>query len=87
MNWRPIEESNPGPRVTKAWLKIKQAALEAWVANFGAANPGASFAVVLQNARQAHPHLRVTERPTRQAIAKLGMKLSVGNPEILRKKR
>jgi hypothetical protein len=65
--------------------KIDPDSLRAWVAEFGARNPGASFAVFRDNARLAFPRLRVGERPVKAAIAELGFKLSPGNPETLRK--
>jgi len=65
--------------------KIDAKALQDWVAEFGARNPGASFAVFRDNARLAFPKFRVGERPVEAAIAGCGFKLRPGNPTILRK--
>jgi hypothetical protein len=65
--------------------KIDPQTLKAWVADFGARNPGASFAVFRDNARLAFPRFRVGERPVEAAIAELGFKLKAGNQSILRK--
>jgi hypothetical protein len=67
--------------------KIKPAALRTWILDFANRNPGSSFRKILQNARLAHPQLRVTERPVKDVIAELKLTLSVGNPLILRKNR
>lgn len=73
------------PRTKDLRPKIDPKTLERWVADFGARNPGASFAVFRDNARLAFPGLRVGERPVQAAIAECGFKLRPGNPEILRK--
>jgi hypothetical protein len=65
--------------------KIDPKTLGAWVADFGARNPGASFAVFRDNARLAFPKFRVGERPVEAAIAECGFKLKPGNPLIPRK--
>jgi hypothetical protein len=77
----------PAPAPAKRDLppKIDPQTLKAWVADFGARNPGASFVVFRDNARLAFPRLRVGERPVRAAIADSGMALMPGNPSILRK--
>jgi hypothetical protein len=65
--------------------KIDPKTLQVWVAEFGARNPGASFAVFRDNARRAFPKFRVGERPVEAAIAESGFKLRPGNPTIPRK--
>jgi hypothetical protein len=65
--------------------KIDPKTLQAWVAEFGARNPGASFAVFRDNARIAFPKFRVGERPVEAAITESGFKLRPGNPSIPRK--
>ncbi len=65
--------------------KVDPKTLERWVADFGARNPGASFAVFRDNARLAFSGFRVGERPVQAAIAELGFSLKPGNPLILRK--
>jgi hypothetical protein len=75
----------PAPTAKDLRPKIDRKTLEQWVADFGARNPGASFAVFRDNARLAFPRFRVGERPIRAAIAEYGFKLTPGNPLILRK--
>jgi hypothetical protein len=65
--------------------KIDKKTLLSWTAEYGRRNPQTSFGVFLRNARSAFPQFRVGERPMKAAIAELGLKLSVGNPTILRK--
>jgi hypothetical protein len=65
--------------------KVDSKTLQAWVAEFGARNPGASFAVFRDNAKLAFPKHRVGERPVQAAIAECGFKLKPGNPSIQRK--
>ena len=71
-------KKNPRPKIDPATLK-------AWVADFGARNPGTSFAVFRDNARLAFPRYRVGERPVKAIIAELGFTLMPGNPATLRK--
>jgi hypothetical protein len=75
----------PAPARKDLRPKIDPATLKTWAADFGARNPGASFAVFRDNARLAFPRCRVGERPVKAAIAENGLKLSPGNPTILRK--
>jgi hypothetical protein len=75
----------PAPARKDLRPKIDPHALKAWVADFGARNPGASFAVFRDNARLAFPRFRVGERPVKAAIAEMGLRLTPGNPIILRK--
>lgn len=77
----------PPPRQTASDSrpKVGRADLKAWVAQFGASHPGASFGKILDAAQAAFPGFRVAERPVKSAIAELGMTRSVGNPSILRK--
>jgi hypothetical protein len=83
----PISKSPqaPAPAEKDPRPKIDANALREWVADFGARNPGASFAVFRDNARLAFPKFRVGERPVESAIAECGFKLKPGNPLILRK--
>jgi hypothetical protein len=75
----------PAPAKRDHWPKIDPNTLQAWVADFGARNPGASFAVFRDHARLAFPRFRVGERPVKAAIAESGFKRIPGNPTILRK--
>jgi hypothetical protein len=85
------EPSRPEPPRTAAPAdrdllpKVDPKALKAWIADFGARNPGASFAVFRDNAKLAFPKFRVGERPVQAAIAECGFKLKPGNPTIQRK--
>ena len=65
--------------------KVTLGELVRWAKPFGEANRDATFAVFLKNARTHFRNRRVTERPMRDAIAKLGMTKSRGNPTITRK--
>lgn len=75
----------PVPAKKDQLPKIDPKMLQAWVADFGVRNPGASFAVFRDNARLAFPKFRVGERPVEAAIAESGFKLKPGNPSIPRK--
>jgi hypothetical protein len=77
----------PAPPKRELPPKIDPKTLRVWVADFGARNPGVSFAVFRDNARLAFPKFRVGERPIKAAIAECGLKLTPGNPETLRKYR
>ncbi len=83
----PLSESprTPAPAKKDPRPKIDPKTLGEWVADFGARNPGASFAIFRDNARLAFPKCRVGERPIQTAIAECGFKLRPGNPSILRK--
>ena len=81
----PAPPRTPAPAKKDQLPKIDQKTLQAWVAEFGARNPGASFAVFRDNARIAFPKFRVGERPVEAAIAESGFKLRPGNPSIPRK--
>jgi hypothetical protein len=83
----PISKPPPAPVPVQKdpRPKIDAQTLQTWVADFGARNPGASFAVFRDNARLAFPKFRVGERPVEAAIAGCGFKLKPGNPSIPRK--
>jgi hypothetical protein len=81
----PALARTPVPAAKDQRPKIDPKTLQAWVAEFGARNPGVSFNVFRDNARIAFPKFRVGERPVEAAIAESGFKLRPGNPTILRK--
>lgn len=75
----------PPPPPADLRPKIDAETLRDWMADFGARNPGSSFAVFRDNARLAFPKFRVGERPVKLVIAELKFTLRPGNPAILRK--
>jgi hypothetical protein len=83
----PLPPSAPPPAEPRGKLapKVGSQALLNWVQEFGARNPNSPFGLILQNAKSAFPKFRVTERPVKAAIAKLGMTRSRGNPTITQK--
>jgi hypothetical protein len=82
---RPAAPRTPASDKAELLPKVDPKTLRAWVADFGARNPGASFAVFRDNAKLAFPRYRVGERPVQTAIAESGLKLRPGNPTIPRK--
>lgn len=67
--------------------KIDRSLLEAWIRDYGATNPDAPFQHFFANAKLQFPAHQITQRPVRDAIAKLGLTKSRGNPAITRKNR
>jgi hypothetical protein len=85
---KPPKGNAPHRPASREAPKIGKLKLKEFVRDFATRNPGSSFAVILQNAKlKFEPQFRVTERPTKDVIADLGLTLDVGNPSILQKNR
>ena len=75
----------PSPPSAAKPPKVSRSDLRDWIAQFGKANPGSPFRVILDNARAHFRRAWVSELAVKDEIAELKMTLSVGNPKITRK--
>lgn len=75
----------PTPSANHLPPKIERTVLLEWARGYSAKNPDSGFKDYLAAAKSAFPNLRVTERPIKDVIIRLGVKKERGNPAIKRK--